>query len=393
MDTIKIEMTEVDESGKEDLMRQCAEEFLIKHPRFAGFTVGEVLGHSECRKQIDALADRKVAELQVQAKKAEAKKRRKLNELAATLVAERPLTAEEIAAKLSPEAAAEVAFQQKLAAAGNPVQDVPEIPNAVLELKQSHGAALLSLAYETADNAVLFRGWLIGCIKRHHGVLRNQGLDPEYRGVVEENSDRLQRLINAVSEVVRAWGLDPKEEWVDNPKLFARIRRSASTDERFAGFSRVITPEDIKALEAMEMAEQEREANRSRTRDQIAATLVAFMDEGVAAKRAHSLVKKYYNEKSDTAAILRRAAVNKMIAAQSDEDATLAKLYACACGMDEEQLAKAIDKLRTDADRARRVKEALSWGSMSASAEAARAAKKNGGNKKDGKKRGGKGRR
>lgn len=391
------EMTE-ETCGKEDLIRQCAEEFLVKHPKFAGFTVDDVLGHDECRKQIDALAAKKAEELEAQAKKkadaAETEKRHLLNEMAATLAAERSLTVEEIAAKLSPKAAAEATFQEKLEAAGQPLQAVQEIPGLVLEAKEQHGGKLPPCVFCTADEAVLFRAVVIGGIKAYAAIVAQKDLDPEYRETAEFALDRAKYLAEMVGIVIRAWGLDPKGSRVDNRDLYWQICEATRKDTRFAFLLNIVTPVTIEMAKAAKEKEVANQVVRAQAREEVAKLLLATgMVPEAAAKRAHRLVKEYLDDaKGDITIALRRAAVNKTRSAQTDEEKAVAGQYVQAAGMSEKDLADGIAEVEKAEMREKNLRQFVGWGSMSASAEAARAAKKNGNNKKDGKKRGGKGR-
>lgn len=385
-------------SGKEDLTRQCAEDGLKRHPEYAGFTVDQVLEHEKCRRQIDILAAKKAADLDAQAKKsadkAEADRRWLLNELAATLEAERPVSQDEIRAKLSPEAAAEAVFRQKLAASGNPVQDAPEMPEAVFQQKQAHGAKILACVYDSADEAVLFRGIIIHGLKQYGDILKQSDLSPEYREVVEHFRNKAQQLVDIVSQVITAWGLDPKGARVDNRDLYFQILKAAANNDEFAPFINILTSEMVETAKAAYEKQNARQAIRAAARTKIAEMLVAAgMTPEAADKRSHNLVKKYYDEmRGDVEFILRRAAINKTMTAESDEDKLVAGQYVRAAGMSEKDLADGIVVAQKAAARNRNLHQLLGYGEMSAAAEAARKAKKKGGGD-GGKKKGGKGRR
>lgn len=390
--------TTTEMSGKEDLTRQCAEEFLNRHPEYAGFTVDQVLEHEKCRKQIDVLAAKKAAELDAQAKKdaekAEADRRRLLNELAATLEAERPVSQDEIRAKLSPEAAAEAVFRQKLAASGNPVQDAPEMPEAVFQQKLAHGAKIPACVYDSADEAVLFRGIIIHGLKQYGDILKQSDLSPEYREVVEHFRNKAQQLVDIVSQVITAWGLDPKGARVDNRPLYVRILKATENNDEVAFLVNIITKEMMEAKKVEYEEKNLRQAIRAEVRTKIAEMLVAAgMTPEAADKRSHNLVKKYYDEmRGDVEFILRRAAINKTMTAESDEDKLVAGQYVRAAGLSEKDLADGIAVAQKAATRYRNLHQLLGDCAMSPQAEAARKAKKKGGGD-GGKKKGGKNKR
>lgn len=377
--------TTTEMSGKEDLTRQCAEEFLTKHPEYASFTVDQVLEHEKCRKQIDALAVKKAADLEAQAKKAakkaEEESRRLLNEMAATLEAERPVSQEEIRVKLSPQAAAEAEFQQKLAAFGNPVQDAPQIPEAVFQQKQAHGAKLLACVYDSADEAVLFRGVIIRGLKQYGDILKQSDLSPEYREAVEHFRDKAQDLVSIVSQVITAWGLDPKGARVDNRPLYFRILQATENNDEVAFLVNIITKEMMEAKKVEYEEKNLRQAIRAEARTKIVEMLVAAgMTPEAAEKCSRNLVKKYYDEcKGDAVAILERGAINKTMAAKSDEDKLVAGQYVQAAGLSEKDLADGIALAQKAATRYSNLHQLLGDCAMSPQAEAAHKAKQKGG--------------
>lgn len=390
--------TTTEMSGKEDLTRQCAEEFLAKHPKFAGFTVGEVLEHEGCRKQINVLAAKKAEELEARAKKkadaAKAEKRRLLNELAATLAAERPLTAEEIAAKLAPQ----ISFEEKLEAAGQPLQAVQEIPGPVLEAKGKYGGKLPFYVFSTADDAVLFRAVAISGIRRYSGIVAQNDLDPEYRETMEFALSRAKSLTEMVGIVIRAWGLDPKGARVDNRDLYRQICEAARKDARFAFLLNTVTPMTIEMAKAAKEKERANQVVRIMAQEEITKLLLATgMVSEAALKRARRIIKKGYLDKAkgDVKIALGYAAVNQMRAAQSDEDKLVAGQYAQAVGMSEKDLADGIAVVQKAATYDRNLRQRVGYGAMAPRAKAAPKAKQKGGGsgKKDGKKKGGKGRR
>lgn len=339
----------------EELLRQCAEEFIKTHPDLAGLTPEEVLEDDECRKRIEDKVANEVAKAKEAAEKdakrakdeAKAKFNAKMAAARAALEGERKLKPEEIQSQLSSSAMAAVSQPKKQETAGSKsIMDLmAQAPEAVLELKKVQGSALLACVYRSANEAVLFRSKLISCAKKYHEALRAPKLDPAYGSVLRGVSQLIQPLIDKTAEVISAWGLDPKVARVKDPDTFFRIGREMANDTRFSGMVKLITPEDIKAAEDVKVAEQKEEADRATTRDVIAVKLLQVgFDASAATRLARKILKKSFDEcDGDINKMLRAAAIGKMTDAGSDEDQRTALLFAKAAGISPEELKAEVD--------------------------------------------------
>jgi hypothetical protein len=368
----------------ENLLRQCAEEFLNESPELNGLTVDDILAHSMCRGLIESRAADKQAKAKAEAekkdKKAAEERRAKLNaELAAAaakLQAERRISAKELSNVVG------FTFEQKLEAAGQPIQPVQEIPGPVLEAKEAHGGKLPSCVFVSANEALLFRAIVIGGIKSYSAILAKQDLDQEYRDLVELLFDRAKYLAEMTSSVLRqGWGIDPKGKRVENYELFRQIRGLVVGDHRFAFLVNIMTPVMIKAKKADMEAAEAKAASRARVREETIKLLLASgMVPEAANKRALRVIKDYLDDaKGDIKLALRLVAVNKMRSAQTDEEKLVAAQYAQAAGLSDADFVRFIAEAEKADAKERSRRQFLDFGGMSAATEAARKAKKKGG--------------
>lgn len=395
-----MEATRMDDGTiEENILRQCAEEFLMNHPEFNRLTAEQVLEHDACRKLIEVRVAEKAAKAKEDAEKetkqaevrVKAERNAQLAAAEAALRAERKLSASEIKGNLSLVAASPPENPE----IGGSIHDIMvRIPEAVLQLKQSHGNLLMGCVYKSANEAVLFRSLLISSAKKYHVVLREQGLESGYRDILKDISQRIQPLIAKTAEVISAWGLDPNEVRVNDSNTFYQIRSAAENDVRFSGMVNVITLEDIETAKAKEVAEQKRAANRVTVRGEIAAKFVTVGSSAKSAdKIARSIIKKYFDDPNCEGVadkMIWEAAVNKLVGAQSDEDRAMVYLYVKAINRSAEELDKMAEKFRIINDQLSTVsknrRQKPDYGAIKPGTIAAAASKKSGKNKKKGKK-------
>lgn len=315
----------------------------------------------------------------------------------AILASQHTLSAEELVVALQP---AEMSFEEKLAASGQLFQTGNELPESVLEVKNTHGGKLPAMVFETADAAILFRAIAIGGIKRYTDILEAKDkdgklvtLDPEYRDLVEYSVDRAKCLAGITSTVLQqGWGVEPRGSRAYNPNLYQEIKKFVQNDTLFAFLVNIVTVEnfeqDKEALEQKELADKVRQNIKAEISQRLVKVGVGSQ---IADKRANNLVKKYYHQAMGNAVkILCLGAVNKTNEAETDEDRAVISQYVAAAGLSSEQFQAELVKAKDEQDKEKRRRRVFGWGEMTPQAEAARKAKKKGG---DGGKKGGKNKR
>lgn len=265
-----------------------------------------------------------------------------------------------------------------------------EIPALVLELRQRFGHDLPEQVYEHSDYALMFRDVVSDYFRPFRNTLKKSDLEASYRESIAILHRNIHEVIQMANEVVRAWGVEIKGR-ANNSKLYHEIRDLVSTDSRFSWMTRCPSPEELKlraeALAKAEAEEERKRVSRQQTLDAIVGKLMALetVDNHTATKLSHKIVKKYFDEcKGDADKMLRAAAANKMVGAQSDEDRSTALLCAKAGGMSPEELEQAVAEKRRVEERIRIMREQVSFAAAGPAVYSKKSQKDkgNGGNKK-----------
>ncbi len=278
-----------------------------------------------------------------------------------------PLSQEEIKGKL---AAPPQTFKAKVAVAGVTFGSGQSDPPAgVLSLKESFGSALDECVYQSADEAALFRAFLISLIKPFHKAVRQDGLEQAHKDRLLSIRAELQVLIKKVDQVVTAWGLEIGS-YVGNSKLLADIRNKGLADKRYAQYAYVPKCEspaqrtareqveaDAKAADEAEQKQREErrmalkalllESDPDKTADETPEQKA--VREKLADKLAARLVKHNFEKLSEGVTdtqLLRSEAISRMAVAKDESDKKMAMRFALAAGMTDEDLDLSVNAYR-----------------------------------------------
>ncbi|TAN33639.1 hypothetical protein EPN28_02435 [Patescibacteria group bacterium] len=255
----------------------------------------------------------------------------------------RPLTAEEIKAKL-------VGPKVQLAEPKQEGMQDPR-PEAVRKLEEKYSILLPALVFATWAYALAFRGWLCRAVKhfrfkadRYAG---RPNADPDHLKALETRKEEFSKLFNTINDLVGAWGKDARFDVVP-PEVFQELDRVLlGRDSKFARLMECPRPEtaEERALRlAAEAKKNAQQVERELVKNEIVACLRTADSklEPAVVKNIAAAVLESHGQHMEGFLILRYAAVDRMVQAENEQGEKVARLLARAAGLSDEQFDVAV---------------------------------------------------
>lgn len=240
----------------------------------------------------------------------------------------------------------------------------PEIPLQVERCRDRMVAMFPGCVFEHWEAAAALRFHLVKFIKFLKDLLdQSVGENPTYVQLLDRRFVSTQEAISLINQVLEAWARNPKTAVADY--FMIRHLGDLLKEPEFCFLLDLPTRNQALEMEAAEIAAQKRKECRKTVEPLLKELLEKVgANPGSIDKIVDRLIRKYLNV-GDAQAILREAAIDKMLEAKDGDDESIAKLYAKAAGLSEEDFAIVMAEKKAQAsqsnspasDRERRKKD------------------------------------
>lgn len=217
----------------------------------------------------------------------------------------------------------------------------PEIPLQVERCRDRMVAMFPGCVFEHWEAAAALRFHLVKFIKFLKGLLdQSAGENATYVQLLDRRFVSTQEAISLINQVLEAWTRNPKTAVADY--FMIRHLGDLLKEPEFCFLLDLPTRNQALEMEAAEIAAQKRKECRKTVEPLLKELLEKVgANPGSIDKMADRLIRKYLNV-GDAQAILCEAAIDKMLEAKDGDDEFIAKLYAKAAGLNEEELAQVV---------------------------------------------------